>query len=173
MKRHNVFNIDNEVMYAEYLALLVYSHKNSFKKYYFTILLFLSKNCSHDEQKRLSNLINYLIQNIRHLKIFSESFYCLLKETHLWGSLELLFLCGTIRHHREWSICLSDCATDCFYSCTLLNQKLAFGCPYLNIMLSMLELESSCPGKVQLLVSSYLRSVTVPWYGVAQMCVHV
>ncbi len=74
MKRHNVFNIDNnpksfffekqiriisagsfgtEVMYAEYLALLVYSHKNSFKKYYFTILLFLSKNCSHDEQKRL------------------------------------------------------------------------------------------------------------------------
>ncbi len=60
MKRHNVFNIDNnpksfffekqiriiyagsfgtEVMYAEYLALLVYSHKNSFKKYYFTILL--------------------------------------------------------------------------------------------------------------------------------------
>ncbi len=83
MKRHNVFNIDNEVMYAEYLALLVYSHKNSFKKYYFTILLFLSKNCSHDEQKRLSNLINYLIQNIRHLKIFSESFYYLLKETHL------------------------------------------------------------------------------------------
>ncbi len=72
-----------EVMYAEYLALLVYSHKNSFKKYYFTILLFLSKNCSHDEQKRLSNLINSLIQNIRHLKMFSESFYYLLKESHL------------------------------------------------------------------------------------------
>ncbi len=74
-----------------------------------------------------------------------------------------LFLCRTIRHHHESSICLSDCAIDCFYSCTLLNQKIAFGFPYLSIVLSMLALESSCPGKVQLLVSSYLRSVTVPW----------